>query len=65
MLTYAVVVLCVAHILFCARHWMRVAGRDRDASRLRQMRESLDWRRAGHRSRIAPGVPRFGGLRGR
>lgn len=62
--TFAVVVLCVAQILFCAKHWMRVTGRDRDASKLRQMRESVDWRRPGHRSRIAAGVSRFGELRG-
>jgi hypothetical protein len=64
MLTYAVVVLCVAQILFLSRHWMRVTARDRDASRLRRMRKSLDWHRTGHRSRIAAGVAHFGEPRG-
>jgi hypothetical protein len=64
MFTYAVLVLCVAQILFFAKHWMRVTARARDASKLRQMRKSLDWRRPGPRSRIAAGVPYFGELRG-
>ena len=64
MFTSAVVVLCVAQILFVAKHWMRVTGRDRDASSLRQMRDALDWRRTGHGSRIAAGVAHFGELRG-
>jgi hypothetical protein len=64
MFTYAVAVLCVAQILFLAKHWIRVTARDRDASSLRRMRKSLDWRRPGHRSRIAAGVAHFGELRG-
>lgn len=64
MFTYAVVCLCVALILVVAKHWMRVTTRDRDASKLRQLRTSLDWSRSGHRSRIAAGVPHRGGLWG-
>jgi hypothetical protein len=64
MFANAVVVLCVALILVCAKHWMRVTGRDRDASRRRKLRDSIDWHRPVHRSRIAAGVSRFGELRG-
>ena len=64
MFTYAVSVLCVAMILFLARHWMRVTARDRDAAARRKLRVSLDWRHEGHRSRIAAGAAHFGGLRG-
>lgn len=60
MFTYAAAVLCVAQFLFLGKHWMRVTARDRDASRLRQMRKTLDWHRPGHRPRIAAGVPHFG-----
>ena len=65
MLTYAVVFLCVAQMLFFGKHWMRVTARDREAVRVRRMRESLDWRRPGHRSRIAGGAPQRGEARGR
>lgn len=64
MFIYAVAAICVAQILFVAKHWMRVTTRDRDASRVRRLREVLDWSRPGHRSRIAAGVPHFGELRG-
>jgi hypothetical protein len=64
MLTYVIVGLSVALILLFGKLWMRVTSRDRDASRLRQMRETLDWRRPGHRPRIAAGLPHFGELRG-
>jgi hypothetical protein len=64
MFTYAFVVLCLAQIVFLARRWLLVTGRDRDASRRRQMRNSLDWRRPAHRSRVAAGVPHFGELWG-
>lgn len=65
MFTYAVAVLCVAQILFCAKHWLRVTNRDREASRLRRMRMTLDWNRPAHRSRIAAGGLHFGELRGK
>jgi hypothetical protein len=65
MLSYAVVFLCVAQMLFFGKHWLRVTARDRDAVRLRQMRESLDWRRPGHRSRIAVGGTHLGEAWGR
>lgn len=64
MLTYAVLCLCLAQMLFFGKHWLRVTARDRDAVRLRHMRESLDWRRPGHRSRIAAGVAHRGEARG-
>lgn len=64
MLTYAVVALGVAQILFLAKHWMRVTTRDRDAASRRKMRAGLDWARSGHRTRIAAGVPYHRELRG-
>jgi hypothetical protein len=65
MFTYAVVFLCLSQILFVAKRWMRVTARDRDASKLRRMRKSVDWRGPGHRPRVAAGVAHFGELRGR
>ncbi len=63
MFIYAFAVVGGALTLFCAKQWMHVTARDREASKLRRMRESLDWRLPGHRSRIAAGVPHFGELR--
>jgi hypothetical protein len=60
----AVLALGVALTTFLAGQWLRVTARDRNASRLRQLRDGLDWNRSGHRSRIAAGVSRFGELRG-
>jgi hypothetical protein len=65
MLTYAVVFFCVAQMLFFGKHWLRVTARDRDAVRLRHMRESLDWHRPGHRSRIAASASHRGEAWGR
>ena len=45
----------VAMFLVLAALWMRVTGRDRDAAKLRRMRESIDWHRPGHRPRLAAG----------
>jgi cell division protein FtsL len=63
MLIHVFAILCGALTLFLAWHWMRVTVRDRDASRLRRMRESVDWHRPGHRSRIAAGASHFGEVR--
>ncbi len=60
MVTSGIVIVCIAQILFLAKHWMRVTARDRNAAKLHRLRQSLDWRRPGHRSRIAAGVPGFG-----
>mgnify|MGYP006308192299 CR=1 FL=1 len=60
MVTTAIVIIGLVQVLSLAGLWLRVTTRDRQVSQLRRMRTSLDWRGAGHRSRVAAGLPRLG-----
>jgi hypothetical protein len=60
-LTAAFILLCIAQIVFLARHWMRVTARDHEATWHLRMASALEW--------TAPATPargkakRRGGLR--
>jgi hypothetical protein len=42
-LTAAFILLCIAQIVFLARHWMRVTARDHEVTWHRRMDKALDW----------------------
>jgi hypothetical protein len=42
-LTAAFILLCIAQIVFLARHWMRVTARDHESTWHRRMDKALDW----------------------
>jgi hypothetical protein len=62
MLTIAILALCLVQVLYLAAYWLRVTVRDQDASRLRRMRDGLDWEGKGRRRKVRAETSFFGRL---